>query len=159
MANEAHAVPRRAGGARGFALLRRRTIEIIFQRYPGTDAASAISGLDYEVTVGRGSTRRGRTGNDGKLTIRIAPFARARLNIMGTEYRVRARSGLERFNHLRGVQRRLNMLGYNAGAVDGSMGPKTEHAVLNFQADNAPLKVDGLPGPRTQRALRDKVGR
>jgi len=159
MADEAHAVPRRARGARGFALLRRRTIEIIFQRYPGTDAAGAISGLDYEVTVGRGPSRHGRTGNDGKITIRIPLSASARLNVMGTEYILRARSRLEHFNHLRGVQRRLNMLGYNAGTVDGDMGPKTEYAVLNFQADNAPLKVDGLPGSRTQRDLRDKVGR
>jgi peptidoglycan hydrolase-like protein with peptidoglycan-binding domain len=50
------------------------------------------------------------------------------------------------------------MLGYNAGQADGINGPKTEHAVLNFQADNNPLKADGLCGPRTQRGLRDAVG-
>jgi len=157
MAGPGHAVPRRARGAAGHAAIRRRRIEIIFQRYPGTAAASAIQGLNYEVTIGR-HTRRDTTGADGKVTIRVPAGGTARLNIMGTQYRLTARSGLESSNSTRGIQRRLNMLGYNAGGVDGTMGSKTEHAVLNYQADNSPLKIDGLSGPRTCQNLRNKVG-
>lgn len=157
MAGGRHAAPRRAAGVGGHAAIRRRTIEIIFQRYPGTDADSAVRGLEYRVTIG-GAERRGTTGDDGKVTIRVAPGVTAHLHVMGTEYRLTSRGTLEAVSHLRGVQRRLNMLGYNAGQVDGVMGKHTEYAVLGFQADNDPLSVDGLPGRNTQRKLEEKVG-
>jgi len=151
-------VPRRARGAGGHAALRPVNVEIIFQRYPGTEAASAINGLDYEVRVGEGAARANTTGADGKVIVQLRAGQRARLNVMGTEYQLGLRRALEPVNQIRGVQRRLNMLGYNAGVVDGTIGPKTEYAVLNFQADNAPLKADGLPGRNTQRRLEQKVG-
>ncbi len=50
------------------------------------------------------------------------------------------------------VQARLNKLGYNCGAVDGGMGPKTLSAIKSFQKSKG-LKVDGLVGPATRRAL------
>lgn len=158
MAANGRAVPRREHGASGHATIRRRPIELIFQRYPGTEAAAAIQGLNYEITIAGSPPSTGTTGADGKVTIRLGAGEVANLNIMGSTYEIRARTSLEPVTQLRGVQRRLNMLGYNAGAVDGIMGPITEHAVLNFQADNNPLLIDGLPGPRTQQALRDRVG-
>jgi len=151
-------VPRRAAGGGGHAAIRTVNIEVIFQLYPGTEAASAISGLNYQVTVGGGAARNGTTGADGKVTIRLRAGQVARLNVMGTEYRLRLRRTLEPVNDTEGIQRRLNMLGYQTGIVDGDMGPKTEHAVLNFQADNNPLKADGLPGPNTRARLRTVVG-
>jgi len=54
---------------------------------------------------------------------------------------------------LKGVQERLKSLGYDPGAIDGVMGPKTKDAVKAFQEDHPPLAVDGIPGPNTQRAL------
>ena len=158
MAGWGHAVPRREAGSSGHATIRRRPIDLIFQRYPGTEAAAAIRGLDYEVAVAGSPPTRGTTAADGKITIRLGAGETANVNIMGTVYQVTARSTLEPSNQLRGVQRRLNMLGFNAGPVDGSMAAPSEYAVLNFQADNAPLIVDGLPGSRTQRAIRDLVG-
>lgn len=152
-------VPRRVRGAGGHAVLRPITVEIIFQSYPGNEAASAISGLNYQVRPPRrGRPRNGTTGADGKVTINLWPGQLTRLNAIGTDYQLRPRRRLEPSNRTRGIQRRLNMLGYNAGTVDGTMGPKTEYAVLNYQADNNPLLVDGLPGPRTQGNLRTKVG-
>jgi Putative peptidoglycan binding domain len=47
------------------------------------------------------------------------------------------------------LQVRLNGLGYNCGAVDGAIGPKTKKAVRQFQKDRG-LTVDGLAGPATQ---------
>jgi hypothetical protein len=158
MQDPGHAVPRRAKGAKGHAVIKRTKIEIIFQRYPGNAAASAIRGLDYEVTIGT-RTRRDKTGADGKVTIRVPAGGKARLKVMGTEYVLSARRKMEPGNILKRAQRRLNMLGYNAGALDGIMGPKTEYAVLNYQADNSPLKVDGLPGPKTRKNLKKKVGK
>jgi len=108
--------------------------------------------------VGGGAARRGTTGADGKITLRLPAGVRARVTVMGTVYDLAARGGLEASATVRGVQRRLNMLGYNAGGVDGVNGPKTEYAILNFQADHNPLRVDGLAGPRTQQMLHDTVG-
>jgi len=158
MGGGGHAVPRRGAGSAGHATIRRRAIDLIFQRYPGKEAAAAIQGLDYEVTVSGSPPSRGRTAADGKVTVRLGAGETANVNIMGTVYQITAQSTLEPSNQLRGVQRRLNMLGYNGGPVNGTMAPSTEYAILNFQADNAPLIVDGIPGPQTHRAVRDKVG-
>jgi peptidoglycan hydrolase-like protein with peptidoglycan-binding domain len=59
---------------------------------------------------------------------------------------------------VREVQRKLNRLGYRAGAVDGLFGPVTDEAVRRFQRDNA-LAVDGIVGPRTLRELRSRSKR
>ncbi|MBQ8536166.1 MAG: peptidoglycan-binding protein, partial [Clostridia bacterium] len=50
------------------------------------------------------------------------------------------------------IQERLNDLGYNAGAEDGSYGKTTEAAVKAFQTDNG-LQVDGVAGPATLKKL------
>jgi peptidoglycan hydrolase-like protein with peptidoglycan-binding domain len=134
------------------------TLDLIFQRYPGTDAASGIQGLEYEYTVAGSQPIRGTTGADGRARLRVPPGETANLKVMGAEYQVRALTPMEPFNQTKGMQRRLNMLGYNAGPVTGTLGPSTEYAVLNFQADNAPLRMDGLPAASIQQAIKDKVG-
>jgi len=50
------------------------------------------------------------------------------------------------------LQRRLNELGFNCGAVDGSFGSKTLSAVRAFQKSRG-LAVDGVVGPKTRAAL------
>jgi hypothetical protein len=56
-------------------------------------------------------------------------------------------------NTLEGVQQRLQLLGYYTGKVDGSMGAATERAILEFQAEEGTLLVDGDPGQKTKTAL------
>jgi hypothetical protein len=59
------------------------------------------------------------------------------------------------------LQHNLNRLGFDAGKVDGSLGPMTRTATARFQLACAQpghnLVVDGLPGPRTWAAI-DAVG-
>jgi hypothetical protein len=153
-----NSIPKQASGTTSAAVLKIHKVELIFQKYPGTDAQAAIRGLEYEVKIGSGPARKATLGNDGKIIIRIPAGQYASVKIMGTEYKIRRQPVLKAKNTLKGVQQRLNLLGYNAGYIDGIMGPKTEYAVLNYQADNNPLRVDGLPGPNTQNSLETKVG-
>lgn len=53
---------------------------------------------------------------------------------------------------VRSLQRRLATLGYQPGPVDGRYGPRTEAAVVRFQATQR-LAVDGIAGARTLAAL------
>jgi peptidoglycan hydrolase-like protein with peptidoglycan-binding domain len=53
---------------------------------------------------------------------------------------------------VRRVQRRLRVLGYATGPVDGRYGPLTEGAVARFQADRG-LRIDGEVGPSTSARL------
>ena len=50
------------------------------------------------------------------------------------------------------VQTRLNELGFNAGKADGIFGPQTAAAVNELQKARK-LKMDGIVGPETRRAL------
>lgn len=50
------------------------------------------------------------------------------------------------------VQSKLKQWGYYNGAIDGIYGSATQNAVRKFQAKNG-LRVDGLVGPATWRAL------
>ena len=64
------------------------------------------------------------------------------------------RSGtMMRGDDVRGLQARLNELGFDAGPEDGLFGPLTHRAVEEFQR-NAGLEVDAVVGPATVEALR-----
>lgn len=52
----------------------------------------------------------------------------------------------------RDLQEKLTLLGYDPGAIDGAMGPKTRAAIKNFQRDSG-LSADGVVGSRTRVAM------
>ncbi|HEY1539330.1 MAG TPA: peptidoglycan-binding protein [Solirubrobacteraceae bacterium] len=53
---------------------------------------------------------------------------------------------------VRGVQRRLEQLGFDPGEIDGRFGAKTEAAVKQLQ-EKYELDVDGVVGPKTWAVL------
>jgi len=55
------------------------------------------------------------------------------------------------------LQKRLNMLGYVVGPIDGIFGSQTEKAVRLFQKEHG-LAVDGIVGPQTVRELKRLTG-
>ena len=58
---------------------------------------------------------------------------------------------------LKGAQAALKALGYDPGDVDGLDGPRTQKAVKAFQK-TASIRVDGIVGPETRQALFDALG-
>lgn len=64
---------------------------------------------------------------------------------------------LDPIDTLSGVQGRCNLLGFDCGVVDGIMGKKTRVGVKEFQYEHE-LEVDGIPGPKTKAALKQKFG-
>ncbi|NLP44894.1 MAG: spore cortex-lytic enzyme, partial [Peptococcaceae bacterium] len=55
------------------------------------------------------------------------------------------------------LQKRLSMLGYVVGPIDGIFGRQTEAGVRLFQKEHG-LAVDGIVGPRTVRELKRLTG-
>ncbi len=159
----------RATGS-GTNTVNRRRVRIFFQRFAGTNAASGIAGLDFSFTINGGPAITGVTPADGKIEMLLAAGDTAQLSILGSQYDVSLLvGGLHPVAELRGLQQRLNMLGYNAGALQGdNTAPvtagienqstvETELAITNFQSDNDPLFIDAIAATRTQTALRNKV--
>ena len=135
-----------------------KTVVIHFQRYPGDEAASGVADEEYVFKVG-GKEVTGRLGPQGNVVLRLPAGAVGTLKIFGSEYEIRVLGSIEAVDTEKGTQRRLSMLGYELGTVDGIRGPKTDRAILNFQADNDPLAIDGIAGAKTQKQLKTKVGK
>src|SRR3954470_5838073 len=149
------AVARLAPGAAAHNTINTRTVSIFFQKFPGTASGAGVAALDFRVLNPDGTVaQQGQTPADGRIRVSLSAGDTSRLEILGSVYQI---SLLDRPLHprdeLRGVQERLNMLGYNAGALradnqradarDGrtpsNMGlndtEASERAILNFQAD------------------------
>ena len=130
------------------------TVKIMFQVFPGikgTDAQRGIAGVPYTLSMDGGvSTVSGaalKTSTDGGVTLFVPSNTPAILKIFDTEYEISALGSIEAQATNKGVQRRLTLLGYELGDVDGSPGKKSDRALLNFQADsdlNADGKIDTL---------------
>ena len=166
----ANGTPVSRATAAGLNTVNRRRVQIFFQRFAGTNSHSGIAGLDFSVTVNGGPAVNGTTPADGKIEILLSAGDTAQLNILSSQYDVSLLvGGLHPVAELRGVQQRLNMLGYNAGGLQGDNTASlvagiesqstvdTELAITNFQSDNDPLFIDAMAGTRTQTSIRNKV--
>jgi hypothetical protein len=118
---------------------------------------------DYKLTVGE-NVYEGKTDSEGMLRHVIdARAAEGELTVWwpGTPPRHctwQLKLGhLDPVNQISGIQARLNNLGYNAGPVDGILGPLTKAAVTRFQ-QKYQLTADGDPGPITQSKLEEIYG-
>jgi hypothetical protein len=139
-----------------------RTVILYFQKYPGIEAASGISGEPYIFKVGAIEVSRGTLGPQGNVPLKLpVGGASGQLTIFGTTYQITLRNSIEAETTPHGVQRRLSMLGYNLGVIDGAVGEKTDRAMLNFQVDNnaSASNVNGLVADATtQSKLKTVVG-
>lgn len=121
-----------------------------------------LSARKFELTIGN-DRYSGQTGSDGlveQVVNASATTGTLRVHVDSKRYLEWPveLGALDPVEYLTGVQARLKNLGIDPGPIDGIMGPKTERAVRAFQALYPPLAVDGIPGPKTQAKLREVHG-
>ncbi len=95
----------------------------------------------------------GKTGPGGKIEAPLdADAQEGILRFMGEEYTVRF-GMLDPISTIKGVQARLNNLGFSCGAVDGIVGRATRRAVYAFQASQGDLQQTGKIDDATRMRL------
>jgi hypothetical protein len=95
----------------------------------------------------------GRTKAKGLIEVEMRGHVRsARLEFLGGSYEVRF-GDLDPIGTVKGVQERLNNLGFRAGPVDGIVGPQTRKAVYEFQKTQSDLEATGGIDDATRRRL------
>lgn len=137
-----------------------RKLKVYFQRYPGkggADADRGIADVEYTLKVAGRVVDKGKTAADGAITMQVPAGQKVELTLLGTTYEVAIRSSLEKDDTKLGKQRRLTLLGYELGDVDGNWGKRSDHAALTFQADQG-LDPDGDVGTNTRAKLRSEFG-
>jgi peptidoglycan hydrolase-like protein with peptidoglycan-binding domain len=96
--------------------------------------------------TGYGWTNEGGSRRCVARGIDTAPGVTRSVNSAGGVY---SRAELER------IQESLNLLGYDAGSVDGAMGQKTQQAILKFQGDKQLPQTGHLSAAEQQILLKD----
>jgi len=119
-----------------------------------TECGEPRANQDYALIID-GKERTGTTDVRGRLNEAIPGNARtAILRIGKEEYRLKLGS-VDPITEIKGVQTRLNNLGFNCGPVDGILGPKTRGALKAFQR-RMELPVSGKIDDATRKALEDE---
>ena len=126
----------------------------------GMTAIETMEGVDLAVPVAVSATSAPSTSDPAPPEVIKASFDAFKARKQGQKtitlppiVITAGKKAAPRADWLTGVQFRLNALGFAAGPVDGIKGPRTDRAVRAFQSAYPPLVVDGIPGPRTQAKL------
>ncbi|MCG7851852.1 MAG: peptidoglycan-binding protein [Methanosarcinaceae archaeon] len=153
------------------ALVTTADVVFCFQIRPGTDSSNVINAGDARLV---GSADVVKAQGKGFYGAKMNPGETAEIQILGTTYTVRYNDKDEAestdddnmpitawkapgdINKLMGQQRRLQLLGYYQGLVDGRNGRNTEHAILGFQADHN-LRTDAIVGPKSRNKLTEVI--
>ena len=133
---------------------RRRGIPAVY-RLQLFDIEEPRANQEYRLTVD-GEVYRGTTDQDGKLEEHLPATARQGELVIGSdEFRLRIKFGhLDPIHEVSGVQKRLINLGYDCGAVEGELGPRTEAALLMFQ-ERFEMEKTGRPDEATVAKLEE----
>ena len=111
----------------------------VFRVHMRDETGTAIENEPYELRITGHRIIHGRTGDGGLIEAPVPDDVQeATLVFCGEEFRVWL-GGLDPISRVKGLQARLNNLGYGAGPVDGILGPKTRQALYRFQ------RLEGLP--------------
>lgn len=108
-----------------------------------------------------GEILKGTTDAEGKIVRIIKPTAKRAILTVGSpddedRYVLRL-GGLDPIDTTRGVQQRLNNLGFDCGSVDGQIGPETRAALRRFQRSRD-LPASGAADDATRSELQRAYG-
>ncbi|SRR6266851_3311587 len=130
----------------------REVLRIVLLDSDGNPRAS----LPYILKIKGGHTKSGQTNAKGLVEAPIPPNAREGeliINKGGAEEHYELDLGaIDPPSTVRGVQARLNHLGFSCGDVDGELGPRTAGAIRKFQ-ESQNLSVTGEMNDDTRNAL------
>ncbi len=116
--------------------------------------AYGIHGTDNPASIGQAVSHGCvRMYNDDVIEVYNLVQIGTSVRIIGGAYTGRLLSEGTSGYDVAEVQRKLSVLGYYTGAIDGIFGPLTRQAVVAFQRDQG-LVADGIVGPRTYVHLR-----
>jgi Putative peptidoglycan binding domain len=130
-------------------------IQVKFQVFPGvkgTDAQRGIPDIPYSFKSGNSAPVNGKTTADGGIILYGVIGEKVVLTIFETDYLINVLTTIEAPTTPKGRQRRLSLLGYELGGIDGSLAKKSDRAILNYQADSN-LNADGTVDNITQTEL------
>ena len=134
--------------------------EPVFLRVQVMDRDKPLGGQPFTLVIG-GVTIQDTTQADGTIETRIPPDATTGILRVGTGaglVQLTLKLGaLSPVANAKGVQERLQNLGFECGPIDGIVGPRTRAAVRNFQTKFG-LPPDGILGPQTRQLLKEKHG-
>lgn len=141
-----------------------RRVKIYFRQYAGPNrggTAGAITGATYNLRTGD-TTTSGQLNSEGAVEVGIPAGTTVNLEVFGTTYELSLHGSLEAHTTIAGAKRRLLMLGYRAGPVNGTPNERSDYALLDYQADHG-LGVRGFDNAGavpadTQNSLRTVVG-
>ncbi len=117
------------------------------------------AGVAYTLVLDGKLTLSGSTTGDGLVEQEVpATVSAAELTLLDTgETHSFTINAIERVDTMLGAQQRLQRLGYYHGAVDGTQGPLTAHALAAFQKAQG-LDASGELDGATQAALKKAYG-
>jgi N-acetylmuramoyl-L-alanine amidase len=134
--------------------------EPVFLRIQVMDRDKPLGGKPFTLVVG-GTTIQDTTKPDGTIETRIPPDATTGILRVGTgDELVQLTLKLGALSPVasnKGVQQRLQNLGFECGPIDGIVGPLTRAGVRNFQKKFG-LPPDGILSPATRELLKEKHG-
>ena len=131
-----------------------------FLRIRVLDDDAPMAGRPFTLRVG-GVTTTGVVKPDGTIEAQISPTALDGFLTVGAgsePLQLKLNLGkLDPVENNKGVQQRLNNLGFDCGAVDGIIGPRTRGAIRNFQGKNG-LLINGILTDETRARLKSEHG-
>jgi hypothetical protein len=112
-----------------------------------------IESVSYTLVIPGGVKIEGKTGQNGLIETPVPSWARkGTLYLPGGAIQL-GLGELDPVRQIRGVQQRLNNLGFNSGPIDGIIGPKTRRGIAAFQASQPDLKPTGILDDETAKRL------
>lgn len=134
--------------------------EPVFLRIQIKHRDEPVAGSKFSLTVGP-KVFQGVTGADGRIEVKVPPLETTgflRVEHKGEPLTMELKLGaLAPVESVRGIQQRLQNLGFDCGPIDGIIGPKTRNGIKAFQRKNG-LLVDGIAGPVTRATLKQQHG-